>query len=328
MDETVIATQHKHITVIKEVLEAESLAISNLKNSINHHVATVIEVLLSCKGRIIVTGIGKSGIIGRKITSTLSSTGTPSLFLHPAEGLHGDLGMVTRNDIVLALSNSGESEEIINLIPSIKVIGAKIIAFVGNEQSTLAKKADNIICIGKVREACPLELAPTTSTTLMLSMGDAIAIALLKARGFSAEDFALYHPGGSIGKKLLVKVKTIIEITKKNPVFLFTSTIKDVLFDMTKSGLGATSIVDENGHLVGVITDGDIRRALANGHDILNTSISSLFNPRPISILEDTLAYEALSKMQNYKVNVLPVVNEQNQPTGMIHIHDLTKLGF
>jgi arabinose-5-phosphate isomerase len=323
-----LLSTNNHITTVKEVLEEEAQAIIKLIEDVNHEVSQIIDLILECKGRIIVTGVGKSGIIGRKITATFASTGTPSFFLHPAEGLHGDLGMVTHSDVVLALSNSGESEEVIKMIPSIKRIGAKLIAFVGNANSTLANKADNILCIGKVKEACPLGLTPTTSTTLMLSLGDAIAVALLKARNFSSENFAVFHPGGSLGKRLLITVNSIIEITNKNPILIKTSTVSDVIFNMTESGLGATSIIDNNGKLVGIITDGDIRRTLVKGSKVIDLSVENLFNKNPTTVKPSALAVEALNIMEDLKVNVLPVVNDRYEPIGMIHLHDITKLGF
>ncbi|MCR2822014.1 KpsF/GutQ family sugar-phosphate isomerase [Lederbergia panacisoli] len=323
-----IATEKDHQTTIKEVLTMESQAIINLVKFVNQDMENVVDMILECKGRVIVTGVGKSGIIARKITATLASTGTPSLFLHPSEGLHGDLGMVTNSDIVIALSKSGETEEIKNIIPSIKRIGAKLIAFVSNASSTLAIKADEILCIGDVKEACPLGLAPTTSTTLMLTLGDAIAIALLKARNFSSEDFAIYHPGGTLGKKLLLTVNNIIEITNKNPVLLYKKSIKEAIFSMTKSGLGAISIVDENGRLIGIITDGDIRRALGKQQSFLDISVSNLFNKNPITVKKEALAVEALNIMETKKIDVLPVVNDLNEPISMIHLHDITRLGF
>jgi len=313
---------------IKEVLEKEATALLKLKDRVNEEINDTIGIILQCKGRVIVTGVGKSGIIGKKIAATLSSTGTPSVFLHPAEGLHGDLGMVTSDDIVLALSYSGESEEVLNLIPSIKRIGAKLIAIVGNTNSTLARKSDKILCIGKVEEACPLGLAPTTSTTLTLALGDAIAIALLKARNFKAENFALFHPGGTLGKRLLLTVQDVIEGTNKNPIALNTSDIQEVLFKMTESGLGAISIVDVTGKLVGILTDGDLRRALTSGVDFLRQSIENLYNKSPITITADILAAEALKIMEEKRINVLPIVDEANKPIAMIHIHDLTKLGL
>jgi arabinose-5-phosphate isomerase len=317
-----------HIGTIKDVLFEEATAIMSLAEELSSEIDETVEMILNCRGRVIVTGVGKSGIIGRKITATFASTGTPSLFLHPAEGLHGDLGMVTPSDIVLALSNSGESEEVLNIIPSIKRIGAKLIGFVGNRNSTLAKKSDSVICIGKVKEACPLGLAPTTSTTLTLALGDAIAVALLKARNFQPENFAVFHPGGSLGRKLLLSVNDIIESNQKNPVCLDGNKVKDVIFKMTESGLGAISIVDNVGKLKGILTDGDIRRALTNGVDLLNQSVKELFNDNPTKIKADMLAAEALTIMEDKKINVLPVINDVDEPIAMIHLHDLTKLGL
>lgn len=317
-----------HLTVVKEVLLEEARAIENLVNDISNDIECSIDVLLNCKGKVIVTGVGKSGIIGRKIAATMSSTGTPSLFLHPAEGLHGDLGMITSADIVLALSNSGESEEVLNIIPSIKRIGAKIIAFVGNSTSTLANRSDYIVCTGKVKEACPLGLAPTTSTTLALSLGDAIAIALLKARNFQPENFAVFHPGGSLGKKLLLSVNDVIEIEQKNPITYEDSSVKEVIFNMTQSGLGAISVIDKQGKLIGILTDGDIRRALSKGENIITQSVKDLYNLNPITVKKDMLAAEALNIMEKMKVNVLPVIDEKNVPIAMVHLHDLTKMGL
>ncbi len=317
-----------HVSTVKDVLEVEAKAILNMVDLVQDDIAHTIEMILACKGRVIVTGVGKSGIIGKKITATLASTGTPALFLHPAEGLHGDLGMVTSSDIVLALSKSGESEEVINIVPSIKRIGSKLIAFVGNENSTLASFADRIISIGNVEEVCPLGLAPTTSTTLMLTLGDAIAIALLKARNFTQDDFAIYHPGGSLGKRILFNVHAVMKQTKKNPILKDISTVRDAIFNMTDSGLGAASIVNEYGKLVGIITDGDIRRALAEGENFMNMTIEHLFNQNPITVQGNQLAVEALTIMENKKINVLPVVNDGHEPIAMIHLHDLTKLGL
>lgn len=320
-------TVDSHVSAIKEVLEKEAHAILGLINIVNQDMAEIINMLLKCKGRVILTGVGKSGIIAKKITATLASTGTPALFIHPSEGLHGDLGMVTSSDIILALSKSGETEEVIKMVPSIKRIGSKLIVIVENDQSTLAGLADHIICIGETEEACPLGLAPTTSTTLMLTLGDGIAVALLKARDFSSEEFALFHPGGLLGKRLLLTVGSIIEQTKRNPKLIYTSNIKDAIFNMTESGLGATSIIDHSGKLLGIITDGDIRRALG-ARGIMDTSIENLYNPNPITIKKEALAVEALNMMENKNINVLPVVNDQNEPVAMIHIHDITRLGF
>lgn len=310
------------------VLEKEAQGILNLKNVIGDSINDALNMILECKGRVVITGIGKSGIIGRKINATMASTGTPSLFLHPSEGLHGDLGMVTKDDVVIAISNSGESDEVLHLIPSMKLIGAKMIAIVKNPESTLARKSDVVLCIGDVKEACPLGLAPTTSTTVTLALGDALAIALLEARDFKPEDFAVFHPAGSLGRRLLLTVNNVVKNTRKNPVILGDAFIKEALFLMTAQGLGATSVVDEKGHLLGILTDGDIRRAFAMEQDILFKDVSDLCNFEPIVISGDMLAAEAFRIMEEKKVNVLPIVDENYKPVGMIHIHDLMNLGL
>lgn len=313
---------------VVEVLEKEAQAILNLKEVIGESVNKAIQMILDCKGRVVVTGMGKSGIIGRKINATLASTGTPSLFLHPSEGLHGDLGMVTSDDVVIAISNSGETDEVLNLLPSIKRIGAKMIAIVKNSASTLGEKSDVVLSIGNVQEACPLGLAPTTSTTVTLALGDAIAIALLQARNFRPEDFALYHPSGSLGRKLLLTVRDVIESTKKNPVVYNTASVKESLFLMTAQGMGATSVVDGDNKLVGLLTDGDIRRGFAFSDDILYHEVSELCSRNPHVISADILVAEALELMEKKKINVLPVIDENHRPIGMIHLHDLMNLGL
>lgn len=317
-----------YLDSIAEVLENEGNAILELKNKLGYEINDIIELILACNGRVIVTGMGKSGLVGKKITATLASTGTPSLFLHPAEGLHGDLGMVTSDDVVIAISNSGETEEIIKIIPSLKRIGAKMVAIVGNEKSTLAEKSDFVLSIGKVQEACPLGLAPTTSTIITMALGDALAVALLKARKFKPENFALFHPGGSLGRKLLLTIKDLTNDVNKNPIVSCQLSVKDCLFEMTRFGLGAVSIVNEEGVLMGILTDGDIRRALTVGNHVLGNSIDELFNSNPITISEDILAAEALRVMEENRINVLPVVDTKNRPLAMIHIHDLTKMGL
>jgi arabinose-5-phosphate isomerase len=314
--------------IVDEVLDIEAQAILDLKTKIKEQINECMDLIISCNGRVVITGIGKSGIIGKKIAATFASTGTPSFFMHPAEGLHGDLGMVTKNDIVLAISNSGETEEILKIIPSIKRIGAKMIALVGNSNSTLAEKSDVVISYGAVQEACPLGLAPTTSSTVTLVIGDVLAVALLKARNFKPENFALFHPGGSLGRKLLLTVADITGENGKNPVAHYKSEMKDVLFKMTEFGLGAISIVDDEGVLIGILTDGDIRRALAKGYHLLESPINSLYNENPIFVQKDILAAEALRIMEDNKINVLPIVDENKKPKAMIHIQDLIKMGL
>ncbi|MEQ7803163.1 KpsF/GutQ family sugar-phosphate isomerase [Priestia megaterium] len=317
-----------YVNDVKEVLLEEANALIALHNQIDSSINRVIETILLCDGRIIITGVGKSGIIGRKIAATFSSTGTPAFFLHPSEGLHGDLGMVTENDVVLAISNSGETEEVLNIIPSIKRIGSQLIGIVGPLDSSLARKSDLNISIGQVKEVCPLGLAPTTSTTLTLAIGDALAIALLKARGFKQENFAVFHPGGSLGKRLLLTVKDVINENRKNPMVLKSNSISEVIFKMTETGLGAVSIVDDIGQVLGILTDGDLRRSLNKESNIMNSSIINIYNSSPIVIGENRLAVEALRVMEENRINVLPVINENKHPVAMLHIHDLTKLGL
>lgn len=316
------------IASVKNVLEKEAQAIMDLMEVIDDSVNDAINLMLHCKGRVVITGIGKSGIIGRKINATLASTGTPSLFLHPAEGLHGDLGMVTKEDVVLAISFSGESEEVLRLIPSINRIGAKMIAIVKNPQSTLALKSDIVLNLGNVKEADPLGLAPTSSTTVTLALGDALALALSQAKNFKASDFAVFHPAGSLGRKLLLTVQDVVLSTRKNPLTTGDATIKESLFLMTAEGLGAISVVDEENKLVGILTDGDIRRAFASTQDILFNTVDDLCSKSPIVVPADTLADDAFKLMEEHKVNVLPVVDEYYRPIGMIHIHDLMNLGL
>lgn len=316
-----------YLDSVKEVLKVESTAINTLIEHIGDEITEAIELILKCNQRVIVTGIGKSGIIGKKIVATLASTGTPAFFLHPAEGLHGDLGMVTRNDVIIAISNSGESEEVLKIIPSIKRIGAKMIAIVGNKNSTIAEKSNVVLSIGKVEEACPLGLAPTTSTTVTLALGDAIAVTLLKARKFTPENFALFHPGGSLGRQLLLTVEDIAQ-ESNNPTALLDNEIKEVLFNMTASGLGAISIIDNSNKLIGILTDGDIRRALTSGADIFKKQVIDLYNPNPTSVKKDMLAAEALKIMEDKRINVLPVVDENGYAISMVHMHNLTSLGL
>ncbi|WP_156291280.1 KpsF/GutQ family sugar-phosphate isomerase [Oceanobacillus salinisoli] len=323
-----VETKVDYLSSVKEVLAKEANAILELKDMVGPSIEEAICTILSCEGRVIITGIGKSGIIGRKINATMASTGTPSLFLHPSEGLHGDLGMVTNDDVILAISNSGESEEVLQLLPSIKKIGSKLISITKNPHSTLGVKSDIVLCIGNVQEACPLGLAPTSSTTVTLALGDAMAIALLEARGFQKEDFALFHPAGSLGRKLLLTVNDVMESTGYNPVVYETATVKDALFQMTAQGIGGVSIVSEEGKLVGILTDGDIRRALAVSNKVFDKYVAELFSPSPIYIRQGALAKDAILLMENNQVNVLPVVDLAHRPVAMIQVRDLMNLGL
>ncbi len=312
----------------KEVLRIESEAIANLIERVDHNFEKVVDLLFCCKGRIVVTGMGKPGIIGQKLSATLASTGTPSLSLHPAEAIHGDLGRVTREDIIIALSNSGETEEIIKLLPTIKKIGAKLVSFTGNLNSTLAKNSDVVLDIGVREEACPLGLAPTASTTAMLAMGDALAIALLEKKGFKEEDFAFFHPGGSLGKKLLLKVEDIMRTGERNPVVREEVLVKDVLLAITSARAGAASIVNSKGLLRGIFTDGDLRRHLEEDPNLAVKKIHEVMTKSPRTITKEKLAAEALRILKENKIDELSVVDERGRPVGMLDVQDLLRAGL
>lgn len=314
----------------KQVLKIESEAILALLPRIDADFVDAVRMILDCRGRVVVTGMGKSGIIGKKIAATLASTGTPSFFLHPAEGIHGDLGMVTADDVILALSNSGETGEVLNILPSIKRIGAKIIALCGVKGSTLVKNAEVFLDASVEREACPLGLAPTASTTAALAMGDALAVALLSERNFTPSDFALFHPGGSLGRKLLLTVEKVMHAGDDNPKVTEDQTVKTALFTMTAKGLGAASVVSQDGHLLGIITDGDIRRGLAKGHEFLDYPVSRIMTRTPKTITADKLAAQALHIMEKNDprpITVLPVVDDNFRAIGILHLTDLLRQG-
>ena len=313
-----------------ETLEIEADAVLKLKERIDDEFMAAVQCILDCPARVIVTGMGKSGHIGRKIAATFARTGTPSFFMHPAEAFHGDWGMVTENDVVIAISNSGESSEIVNILPIIRRIGAKIIAMSGRRESQLGKNSDYFIDIGVEKEACPLGLAPTASTTATLAMGDAMAVALMSVRNFTSQDFALFHPGGALGRRLLLKVSNVMHTGEDNPVVSQDKTAKDALFIMTDKGLGAASVVDENGKFVGLITDGIIRRALAKDYKFLDEPVHNIMFENPLMIREDALAASALSVMEKHKprpVTVLPVVDDEHNPVGIVHLTDLLRQG-
>ncbi len=311
----------------KEVLKIERLAIEQLEQYVDKTFEQACQLMLNCKGRIIVIGMGKSGHIGHKIAATLASTGTPAFFVHPGEASHGDLGMITPEDVVMLISNSGETSEVISIIPVIKRIGAKMITMTGNKNSSMAVLSDVHICIKVEQEACPLGLAPTASTTATLVMGDAIAVALLEARGFTADDFALSHPGGSLGKRLLLTLNDIMHSGDRVPKVKSTDIIKDALLEMSAKGLGMTTIVDDNGRLLGIFTDGDLRRILEQKIDIHNTAISQVMTKNSTSVTADTLAAQALNIMENKRINGLIITNKENQPIGALNMQDLLKAG-
>lgn len=313
-----------------ETLEIEAEAVLKLKARIDDEFEAAVKCILNCKARVVVTGMGKSGHVGRKIAATFASTGTPAFFMHPAEAFHGDLGMVTENDVVIAISNSGESSEVVNILPIIRRIGAKIIAMSGRRESQLGKNCDYFVDIGVKKEACPLGLAPTASTTATLAMGDAIAVALMSVRNFTSQDFALFHPGGALGRKLLLTVANVMHTGDENPVVYQDKTAKDALFIMTDKGLGAASVVDSNGKFVGLITDGIIRRALAKDYKFLDEAVKNIMFAQPLTISKDKLAAEALSVMEKHKprpVTVLPVVDAEHNPVGIVHLTDLLRQG-
>lgn len=313
-----------------ETLQIEAAAIEALIDRVDNEFIAAVERIMSCSGRVVVTGMGKSGHIGRKIAATLASTGTPSFFMHPAEAYHGDLGMLTERDILIAISNSGESSEIVNILPVVRRIGAGIIAMCGKRTSTLGKNCDYFINIGVDREACPLGLAPTASTTATLAMGDALAMALMDEKKFTSNDFALFHPGGALGRKLLLTVGDVMHSGNDNPIVKVGATAKDALFEMTAKGLGAVSVVDEQNKFVGLVTDGIIRRALEKKRSFIDEPVEHIMFNQPLVISADKLAAAALSVMEKHKprpVTVLPVIDENNFPVGMIHITDLLRQG-
>ncbi|WP_024606356.1 MULTISPECIES: KpsF/GutQ family sugar-phosphate isomerase [unclassified Pseudoalteromonas] len=309
------------------VLDVERQALSDIAQYVDENFHNACQLMYDCEGRIIVIGMGKSGHIGNKIAATLASTGSPAFFVHPGEASHGDLGMITKNDVVMLISNSGETSEVLNIIPVLKRLGAKMIAMTGNTQSTMATLANVHVCIKVEKEACSLGLAPTSSTTATLAMGDAMAVALLEARGFTADDFALSHPGGSLGKRLLLTIKDVMHSGANTPIIDVSQTVKDALIEMSAKGLGMTAIVDENQQLVGLFTDGDLRRILEQRIDIHTTQIDVVMTKSCTTATQDILAAEALNIMERKRINGLIVVNEKNQPIGALNMQDLLKAG-
>jgi arabinose-5-phosphate isomerase len=310
------------------VIEIEAQMINSLKRRIDHNFAKACQYLLNCRGRIAVIGVGKSGHIGKKIAATFASTGSPAFFVHPSEAKHGDMGMITNNDVLLVLSNSGESEEIVSILPFIKRLGIPLISLTGKIHSTLAKCAHINLDVSVEKEACPLGLAPTSSTTAALVMGDALAMTMLQIRGFTEKDFALSHPGGSLGRRLLLSVDEIMHKESQVPIIHFQSSLKEALVEMTQKKLGLTTIVDDTHGLVGIFTDGDVRRTLDNKHvDIHQTRIHEIMSRNPKTIYKDVLAAEALKMMEMFKITSLIIINGSSHPIGVIHIHDILRAG-
>lgn len=311
----------------KDVLDIEAKAILRLKNNIGDNFDKAVDILYNCKGRVIVTGMGKSGLIGKKIAATMSSTGTPAYFLHPAESTHGDSGVITRNDVIIAISNSGETQELLNLLPLIKRFGCEMIGMTGNLNSTLAKTSEVTLDISVEREACPLGKAPTASTTATLAMGDALAVCLMEKKGFTKEDFLMYHPSGKLGKGLTYKVRDLMITGDKMPVVSDDETFTDVINTISEYKLGMAMVVDSDRKLSGVLTDGDIRRTVIKYHDISKLRIKDVMTSNPKRITSDAYAASALNLMEKFSITALAVVDENNIPVGVIHVHDLLRAG-
>ena len=312
----------------KEILQVEADAIKRMIPKLNGQFARAVDLMASCQGRVVVTGMGKPGFIAGKIAATLASTGTPSFFFHPAEAVHGDLGMVTEADVMIAISQSGETEEILKMVSTIKKIGVPLIALTSNPKSSLARYADIVINLGVDKEACPLNLAPSASTTASLAMGDALALSLLKKKGFKTEDFAMLHPGGSLGRKLL-KVKDLMRTGKANPIVKETVLIEKALLAITSARAGSCSVVDKNGKLTGIFTDGDLRRHLRlNGESILKQTVGKLSTKNPLAIEKERLAAEAIHLLKSKRIDELPVVDEKGKAVGLLDVQDLLKAGF
>lgn len=308
-----------------QVIRQQAEQIRKLADRLNESFDRAVNVLFGCKGRVIVTGMGKSGIIARKITGTLNSTGTPSMYLHPSEGMHGDLGIVTRDDVVLILSKSGDTDELSQLIPPFKRLGVPIIAIVGNPASPLGEKCDIVLDAGVDCEADEFDLVPTTSSTAELVIGDALAIVLLEMRGFSPEDFALRHPGGALGRRLLLRVSDLMHTGDEMPIVSETDLLRDAIIEMTSKRLGLTLVADDDGKLAGIYTDGDLRRTVERGNDFLTKPISAYMSKNPKTIDADSLVEEALAVMEKHSITSLAVVDDGGHPTGVVHLHDILR---
>lgn len=318
---------HDLIETARRTIRLELEAVQELLPRIDTDFVKACEMILGAKGRVVVVGMGKSGHIGNKIAATLASTGTAAFFVHPAEASHGDMGMITRDDIVLALSNSGSTAEIVTLLPLIKRLGIRLISMTGNPESPLAKAAEVNLDARVSQEACPLNLAPTSSTTASLVLGDALAIALLEARGFTAEDFAFSHPGGALGRRLLLKVENVMHAGDMLPSVQRGTSLRDALLEMTRKGLGMTAVLENNGSLAGIFTDGDLRRALDKGIDVRLASIDEVMTAHGKTVHAEMLAAEALKIMEDNKISALVVVDEKNRPVGAFNLGDLLRAG-
>jgi len=321
-------TDNEILRTGKNVIKIEAEAIANLDKSINRDFVKAVDTIFAAKGRVVLTGMGKSGLIARKIVATLNSTGTAAIYLHPTDALHGDLGMVRKEDVVMIISKSGSTDEIAKLLPMFKRLGVKLIAMSGNPDSSLVKESDIFLNISVKEEACPHDLAPTSSTTATLAMGDALSVTLLQKRGFTAEDFALLHPGGSLGKRLSLKIDEIMIKGDGVPVVNESSSIKDIILEMTSKRLGTTCVVDKNGKLTGIITDGDLRRLLEKTMDVKNLVATDIMSKNPKVTEKDYLASFALQIMESHKITSLVVTDRDKKPIGIVHLHDLINLGL
>ncbi|MCW8811831.1 MAG: KpsF/GutQ family sugar-phosphate isomerase [Ignavibacteriaceae bacterium] len=321
-------TENEIIKTGRNVIRIEADAVANLEKSINQDFVKAIDIIYATKGRVVLTGMGKSGLIARKIVATLNSTGTAAIYLHPTDALHGDLGMVRKEDVVIIISKSGSTEEIAKLMPMFKRLGVKLIAMSGNPNSSLVKQSDIFLNISVKEEACPHDLAPTSSTTATLVMGDALSVALLQKRGFTAEDFALLHPGGSLGKRLSLKIDEIMIKGDGVPVVKENSSIKDIILEMTSKRLGTTCVVDNAGKLSGIITDGDLRRLLEKTMDVKHLVATDIMSKKPKVTEKDYLASFALQLMESHKITSLIITDKNKKPIGIVHLHDLINLGL
>jgi arabinose-5-phosphate isomerase len=312
----------------KEIVRIEAGAVAALESRIDENFAAAVDLIYHAKGRVVITGMGKSGIIARKIAATMSSTGTPAAFMHPSDAVHGDLGMVTPDDVVIFISKSGDTADLWQLLLSIHQLGVKIIALTGNVNSLLSKQCDIILDVSVKEEACPYDLAPTSSTTAALVMGDALAITLLQKRNFTQEDFALFHPGGNLGKRLLLKVEMMMITGPRVPVVNENVSLSDAIIEISSKRLGATCVVDNTGRLCGILTDGDLRRLLQRTTDIKNLTLRQVMTTNPKTIDKNMLAVQALKAMETFKITQLIVVDESHHPIGVLHLHDLVEAGL
>lgn len=318
------------INEIKLIIATQAKSLGEARSSVDKAFVRAVGILFQCKGKVVVTGIGKSGLIAQKIASTLSSTGTPAIFMHPVEGMHGNLGVIQKTDVVFAIGKSGESEELLSILPAIHKIGAKVICLTAEKNSSLARRSSVVLHVPVKREACPLNLAPTTSSTVALVVGDAIAITLMKMRGFNEQNFALYHPGGILGRRLLLKMSDVMRSGEMNPVVNVNDSMTNLVIEMSRKWTGAVSIIDSKKRLVGLVTDFDVRQAFAQGKAIREVKIRDIMNPSPTFIFSDEMAVRALEIMETRKkpLTVLPVVDRKKRSVGMVHLHDLVRKGL